>query len=378
MADLPRRDELFARFRAGAIAVPNTRVTPDVIDQEGSDMNLVAAASSIMGEQLVQRLARAVADSFINTAKGRALDRVVFDRIGIARKPAAPAVVTLELSRPTAGAGAGTVDGALPGTGTTTRVTTNTGVVYTLTQPALFGVSELGPISVLAQAEIAGPESQVAPNQQWAFVDTPFDGTITIANPNASAGAALEESDEKYRARARQFFPTIRRGVLGAIEFGLLAVPGIDSAAVTERLDPQGVPACFVEAYILDELGQSNTGLAARAATSLLEYRALGIPVRVIAGTIDFFDVAFSGLTFDTAIIEDTVQAAVDVRSAIISATNNLRPGQLLERAVIISAVKQVPGVILPEGALVDPPADLQPSADNVALRTKRELISLG
>lgn len=376
MADFPRRDELFRRGRAGVLSIPDTRISADAIDTQGSDVNLVLAAAATMAEQIVQRLAQAVQNSYINTARGRALDRAVFDRLGLPRVPAAPAVVDIQLQRPTAAAGAGTIIGALPGGGANpTRISNNAGIIYILTQSATFGASDLGPITVRAQAEIAGRDQQVGANQAWNFVDPVFDPSITIANPDTAAGAAEEETDERYRARARNFLPTLRRGVLPAILFGLESTPGVETATAIEVIGQDGVPGCSVQAFVLDSLGQSNAALAARALANLLEFRSAGIPVISFPGTVQFTDISIA-LTFDSALVENTVQAAEDVKSAIIAATNALRPGQTLERSLILAAARSVRGVQIADTALTVPAGDLIPPSIDIAFRTLRERIS--
>ncbi len=377
MADLPRRADLFRRGRAAAIAVPDSRVTADVIDTDGSDINLVLNSGAVMGEQIVNRLAVAIQNAYINTARGRGLDRVVIDRLGIPRIAAAPAVLDVQLARPTFTGGAGTVLGGLPGgANTPTRIVNNTGNVYFLTQSAIFGATDLGPVTVRAQAQIAGFANQVGPNQAWTFVDVPFDPTITITNTATAAGAAEEESDEKYKIRARNFLPTIRRGIAAAIQFGLESTPGVASASVVEITNNAGLPACSGQAFVLDALGVSNAGLAARAQNSLLEFRALGIPVSVFSGLVSNQAIAIA-LTFDTALVEDTVQAAEDVKSAIIAAMNALRPGQTLQRSFILAAARSVRGVEIADSALTVPTGDLIPASNDIAFRTRRELITI-
>jgi uncharacterized phage protein gp47/JayE len=284
----------------------------------------------------------------------------------------------VQLTRVTAAAGAGTIEGGLPGSGPPdpTRIRTNQGITYILTQDASFTAVDLGPITVPIQAELAGLASEVDANQTWSFTDVPFDASIVIANPMETAGGADEETDEEYRARAKSFFPTVRRGTLGAIEFGLLSTPGIASVSVKEVLDVSGTPACVVEAFILDELGRANETLAARGLANLLEFRAAGIPVRVIAGVPQFVDIELS-LTFDTAIILDTSQAASDVKFAIVSALDNQSPGENLLRSTIISAVRTVPGVIFEDTDLTEPAGTLVPSAESIVFRTKKELITI-
>ncbi len=378
MADLPNRQELFRRWRAAALAVPGTRISPREIDRDGSDLNLNAAAASIMGEEIVNRLARAVAGNFEDTASGQQLDRVIFDRKGIPRKPAAPSVLRFALSRPTSTAGAGTVQGGeLGDVPAPTRVRTNAGIVYFLKQNAAFGATDLGPILVDGQAVVAGLANEIDEDQDWSFVDAPFDETIAIANAVESAGAADEELDSAFKARVKDFFRTTQKGTIGAIEFGLRNTPGIESASVVEILSTAGLPACSGQAFILDALGQANETLGARGLLSLLEFRPIGIPISVIPGTPLFINVDFSGTSFDTAIVLDTSQAEDDVKSAVVAALNNQQPGQKLLRMTILAAAKRVAGFVFEPENLVEPAGTLIPASPDIVFRTRRELVRL-
>lgn len=382
MADLPTRAELFRRFRNGALAVPGTLISPTEIDREGSDLNLLAAAAAIMGEEIVNRMALCLAGVFEDTASGDRLDRVIFDRKGLPRKGSAPFVGEVQLTRPTAAAGAGVVEGALPGEGPPgpTRIRSNRGITYLITEDAIFGAADLGPVTVPIQAETSGIDQGVDADQAWSFVDVPFDSTILISNPDPdgeTAGGSDEEADEDYRARASRFFETLRRGTLPAIEFGLLSTSGIASATVLEVLESgTGLPACSGEAFILDELGRANEELAARGLLSLLEYRALGIPIRVTAGTIDFIPIEFSGTGFDSTIVNDTSVSRANVRLRIVSALGNQQPGQELLRSTILAAAKSEPGFIVEDSNLIEPSLRLVPSTKDITFRTRPELIT--
>lgn len=361
--------------------MPNPKVSAREINREGSDLNLLATAATVMGEEVVNRMARAMAGAFEDTAEGAALDRVILDRKGLPRLPAAPAVVSLELTRPTNLAGAGILPGGPAGSGppAPTRLRTNQNIVYFLLEPAVFGAADLGPITVPAQAEIAGLENEVGPNQQWSFLDTPFDQTIEVSNPDeeVAAGASDDESDDAYRSRSRDFYSTVRRGTLGAIELGVRSTPGVASGSALETLSAStGLPACHVEAYYLDALGRSNQTLGARVGLNLLTYRAAGIPVVRVDGVVQNVTINFDLFDFDTKIVVDTAQAFDDVRNAIVAALGNQRPGQNLLRSTILAAARSIPGVLVEDSDLLEPAGTLIPSSSEITFRTRKELIS--
>jgi len=378
MADIPTRAELFARARAAALATPGSKISPKEIDRPGSDANLLFNAIALVGEEIANRAARALAGCFEDTAKGKRLDRVIFDRKSLPRKGAAAATVSLTLARATDDAGAGTIVGGVPGSDPQpSRVRTNRGIVYQLLSDVSFGATSLGPYTVTAQAELAGLDYEVDELQSWSWVDQPFDPTITITNTEAASGAAEVEEDDRYLARSRNFYNTVHRGTQDAIDAGLQAVPGVDVESSEEIIDPSnGYPAGRVRAFVLDRLGRADSTLAARGRLALNSYRALGVPVFVEPSVPEFVEISFS-VSFDTRIVQDSVQQANRVKAAVVAALENQRPGQSLLRSTIIAAIKSVPGAVMEDSDLLVPTATLLPTAVGTAFRTKLELVRL-
>ena len=377
MADFPSRTELLRAFRAGAMAVQGTRLSAREIDREGSDLNLIAAAATLMGEAVVHRIARAYSGVFEDTATKERLDRVVFDRKGLPRQPAYPAVVTLSLSRAAATAGAGTIQGGVRGSSPAPARIRKGGIVYYLTESASFGALDLGPVEVVAEAELAGTAYQVAAGDGWQWVDAIFDSTIAATNAEDAAGASDEETDEQYRARAKDYFPGLSKATLRALLGAARSASGVSVASVAERIDADGAAARVVEAFVLDALGTSNQALAERTRRELISTRALGIPVVVSGGVPDYVSIEFTGVEFDTALVEDTADCFRRVQTAIVSRLQNQVPGQKLLRTTILAAARSVPGFLCEDSDLTDPLGTLTPSDDNVVLRTKPELITL-
>lgn len=385
MADLPRRDELFRRFRAGVLAVANTRISAKALDTEGADANLIAAAASLMGDEIVSRMSRALAGCFESSAVDAALDRLIMDRKSFPRKPSSPAVGFIQLTRPTAAAGAGTIDGGpLGGLITPTPIKTSSNIDYVLLSNAVFGAADLGPITVPVQSLLSGRQFQVDAGQQWTFGQTVFDNTIIVNNVEGMAGASDLELDADYRSRSQLFFASLRRGTLEAIRFGALSVPGVTSVSVIEATNPDGNPACMVEVFVLDPTGRANARFAALVQNALLGFRPAGIPVIAKEASVDYITIRFRGVSFDASVVQDTAQATEDIRSAIVAVLNNQAPGQSLVTNTITSAVRLVPGVLLPDyvstdnppQGLIEPVGTQFPPNSSIALRTRRELIS--
>lgn len=374
MPDLPTRADF---FNIGATEVlarsaarpPGKRLTPEAVFTEGTDINIIEASTSAMADEATRRLAERVAALFLDSAEGADLDRLVADRFSptVVRKQATPAVVTLSFSRPDASAGAGSI--ALG-----SKVRTETGVEYELTQSAAFGVSELGPITADAQATVPGTQTNAAADTITQFVDAPFDPDMVVTNPEPAAGGAEIESDASLRERARDFFTQARRGTKAAIKFGAETVAGVQSATVEEILDPlSGLQTGDVFVYIADAAGNGNPALSAAVEQALEEYRAAGIIVRVEPSVPLFVDIQYR-LEFDPAF--DSNAAFEQVRLLTVSRVNQLAPGQILRVSLLFETARQVPGVIVPDDAIVLPSTDFVPPS-NQTIKTDAARVTL-
>ena len=367
MAGLSQRD-LFEVGRAEAVSGP-TKFDRAIIDTDGSDVNVIFNVSATMGEESAAYTQRALNALRLATASGEDLDRLVWDLYQIRRKDEAPAVVTLRLSRSSGGSGFSIPAGSPFGT--------TTGQVYTTVVPAAFSNGSNGPIDVLAVAEVSGEGGNV-PDGVITVIQGSFpDATLVVTNPEKAAGGSPRQSDESFKDTARQFYTTARRGTKSAIEFGAIQVPQVAQAAATEVLDPTaGLPVYRVQLIVSDLQGQANSALAASVVTELDEYRALGVPVLVVPATPQYVTVKISGVAFSAG--TSTAQALADAKALIVALVNNLRPGATLYRSQILSAIGplQVPGLIVPEGALVEPAGDLVPTTGTV-IRTSLDRVEV-
>ena len=363
--DLPTRADLVRVGRSAALAVPGALVPAREFDRTGSNANLLLALAALMGEEVVNEVRLGFRDLLLDTAVGQALDRLVFDRYGLVRKAAARATGTLRYSRATVAGGAGSLPAGQ-------RARSASGVVVETTAVASF-TSTATTVEVGARALLSGTGGSVPASSVTLHVDPPFDSTITVSNPSGFAGGADAESDANFRARARKFLPTIRRGILGALEFGALEVAGVDASRAVEVLDGSSVPATAVELYILDAAGRSNSDLAQAVRDKLLEYRAIGVPVRVVGGAV-FNQPITIDLSFETG--TDSLAAAASVRNTIASVINSLDIGETMRVADIIAAARSVPGVVVAAGAVSVPVSDVVP-ATNQAIRTSAALITI-
>lgn len=382
MGDLPSRQDLFQAGRAylkqQALTNPDVRITPAIYDVAGSDVNILAGIGSVMGEQLSAAWARCMKGMFVATATGAALDRKVYDNFGFTRNPAAAATVDLVLHRPTFGAGGGTIPAG-------NRIQTASGSIFSLQTDVPFGATDLTK-TASGFAAVVGPDQNVLANTLTAWLDAPFDPTITVTNPAPAAGGTNVESDAQFRGRALVFFLTVRRGILAAIQFAAQTpdpqntsqtkqyLSGVAVATAYEIVNPgSGLPAGAVQLVIGDANGNASALMIQAVKDNLLWFRAAGIPVFVSGGNVVFEPVIYA-LDFAAGI--DTVAASQAVASVAVAVSQFNRPGAPLLRSDLFAAARAVPGVIVPAGAVVAPVGDVIPANNNQIIRVRLQDVS--
>lgn len=366
MSDLPNRVDLFRVGRRSIVTTSGLRINPKVIDTEGSDVNILLGAASLMGEEAIAALATCMRGLFVETAESDALDRVAFDRYQLSRLPAGPATVDLTLSH-TAGPTGTVPSGTRVSTVGGTQFSTNADVVFTATDASR---------TVSATALVAGPDGNVQAAALSRFVDQPFDATMTVTNPAGAAGGVDAESDVEFRSRILGFFPTVRRGTLGAIEFGARQVAGVAVARAIEILNTTAggaVPACSVELIVADRQGGFSEPMLQAVRDILIGFRVGGIPVNVSGGIVQNVSVTWD-IDFDAGV--DQVRVREELRAVTVAVAQFLRPGEILYRSSLIAGARAVPGAIVAVGSLVVPVGDTVPTTNRHLIRINSTAIT--
>jgi uncharacterized phage protein gp47/JayE len=347
---------------------PNVRLNPQVADIPGSDLNVAIGIDSVIGEEVSMRGAAAMRGAFAELARGAQLDRVIADRSPLRRFGSTPAKVDLVLARPAPGS-------ATPFTYEAGSVVIAGGTQFGLDADAVFG-DFATTITVAATATTAGADTNVAAGAVNGFSTTPFDTTLTVTNPASAAGGTDREDDIAFLGRYRSFFPTLSKGVLGAIEFAALQVPGIAVATATDILNPSnGFPAAIVQLVIGDRSGNATSGMIQAVSNKILGYRAGGIQVVVLGGVVAYQSVQWA-LAFKVGM--DEKLATQRVRAVTVALSQFLPPGGTLYRSKLISAASQVPGVIIRDSSLLYPLGDVEPAAGNQMLRILPSQVTFG
>ena len=378
--DRPTYSDLFQVAR-NQLLIANPRLT--AVDREGSDANALVASIAAVGDEVSQQVAYVAAASFLDTADGTALDRLVFDRYGLVRKPAAAALGTVQF---TSAAGAASTFG-IP---ENTLLTTSDGVQFQTTEPVTFPIGSNGPISAPVRSVLAGATQQVRAGTIVAVV-SPIGGApadLAVTNALATSGAADPETDNELRERARRFFTTVQRGTLAAIEQAARNVPGVRYATAFEDVDQFGAQSGYVSLVVTDQYtdtlatlsvvppayqAQSQV-LAQQVALAVDQARAAGIYVATLVAQVVLQPVTLRlrvKAGFDSAAV--TLQA----RAVCVQVVNALPPGAVLTVAALESALANVQGLYFVGDEVIVPAATIAPTPLQV-LRTNLQLVVTG
>jgi uncharacterized phage protein gp47/JayE len=362
--DLPSRLALYGIGRQFVVGRAK-KIDPAQVDVAGSDANLFVGIGSVVSEALIRQLAYRTGALLLDSCDDEDLDRYAYDRYNLTRKGASPARGAITITRATTTAGAGSVP-----TGTVVR--TDTGVEYVTTTVAAFGALATSATCNVRAAQ-AGKATQVGAGAivKFAKPQDLWDASLVPANPKPTAGGEEVESDDLFRARIRDFWRTARRGVIGAIEFGALTVPGIVSAVASEALGVNGLPARVVNLYIADSTGVASDALAAEVATALLEYRAAGIAVIIFTSLPTIVTVELA-LSFSPGV--ETITLAEQVRAAVFEFVNSLPVNGPLYVQELGSVLQRFSGdgLIPKQSSIVQPVGDVIPDVGQT-LRTTLE-----
>jgi hypothetical protein len=184
-----------------------------------------------------------------------------------------------------------------------------------------------------------------------------------------------DKARDKWRERLRQFWASVRRGTLGAIQYGALLVPGIVSAQAVEVTTQGGTPARLVMLYISDSSGVASEAMAEAVRAALLDYRAAGIQV-IVATSIPQIVAVQLKLAFQSGV--DSAGLTDIIRNSMVEFINSLPVSGTLYRGQLFSMLQRyvVDGLIVNEDSIVSPTGDLVPNA-GMTLRTTLDQVTV-
>jgi uncharacterized phage protein gp47/JayE len=380
MADLVDFNLLFRVARDEALA-RNSKLTLAIIQREGTDANVLLAGAAAAAEEVLGQLQFVEAGLFLDSAVGTQLDRLVFDRYGLTRKPAAAAQGFIQFTTTVPNP-----SGFIIPSGT--QVQTTDGIQYVTTVAASFPAATVGPIQVAIRSALAGIDQQARIGTisiVSQITGSPSD--LVVTNTQATAGAADEELDDSLRNRARLFFVTARKGTKSALEAGALAVPGVVTATAFEGLDTFGNPSRRVQLVVADsftiQLANFSTtpppayqvqaqALALEVQNGLNDVRAYGIQVDVIVAAVVLLPIILR-LTFNAG--TDIALATTRARAAAVNYCNGLAPGVTFQPTDLIDLLRPVPGLFISGQEVANPPGPVICNPTQV-LRSSLELVT--
>ena len=359
MADLATFKDLFRIARDEAL-VRNQQLSLAEANRNGSDLNILLAASAGVGDEVMTQLAVVNSGLFLDTAKRERLDRLVYDRYGILRKPAAPAYAIVQITTPVATPAAFSIPAG-------TQFSTADGIQYVSTTAVSYPVGSVGPINVEVRSALAG-QSQKAKIGSITSITSQLSGaptSVLVSNSAASFGGEDEETDAQLAARARAFFKNASKGTLSAITAAALAVPGIVTAQAFEHVDALGRSLGVVDLVVTDSFTnqfitsgavpgyQSQIAALTDAVSSALDdTRAAGIQVRVVVAQVLIQSVKLA-LTFRAGF--DTAAVTNAVIGTIIEYINTGAPGQGIVVSDMRALLKTIPGLYYTGNEIVSP-----------------------
>lgn len=355
-----------------------TTLDPAAVDKPGSVLNIVAAAMATIGAELDARASARIAARLKGSSTGADLDQLVSEETAgeLPRLGAATAVMTLKASRPTSGAGGGTIPA-----GTAVLVG---GLTFTLNDPIVFAPTALGPLVGNFTCSTAGPEGNLGPSDVKGFANPGalFDPSLVLAaystgSDGYAAGGSLRESDAEYRARSALYESgtDVDADLLVA---GALSTPGVKYASLVEHVDGSGVLTGDATLYIADVNGRANKALVARVVAGLRDFRMPGQQVYIVGAAP-----VLQAIVVHYAVLSGFDQTAVfeKVRAAVVASVNKLPPGATLTIASLTAAVFSVAGTVadpaVPDG-IVSPSVDTAPPAPSTLFRTSLDLVTFG
>jgi hypothetical protein len=381
MPDLPSFSDLF-RVARDEILARNSKLSRDAVEREGMDANILLAGACAAADEVIGQLTVLSAGLFLDSAQKTALDRLLFDRYGLVRKPAAAAIGSVQFSNPT----------AVPVTFTipvNTYLSTADGKQFVTTESTIFNAGSAGPLTVAVRSVLAGADQNVKAGTITNIITTISSAPsgFAVTNALATAGADDAELDPAFRERGRRFFTTARRGTIAAIEAAALGVSGVRSATAFEVVDAIGRPARLVQLVVADAFTEQfanitgvlpatyqvqSQGLAASVFAGLADVRPAGVFVQVIVANVVLQAIQLA-LTFNAG--ADVNSVALQARAAAVNYVNGLAPGAAFVPGDLLAKFQAISGLLYTGSELVSPLGAISAKPTQV-IRTSLGLVS--
>ncbi len=294
----------------------------------GTVLRAVGRELALLHQQVNEAYRRA----FLDTANGVALDGVVA-LLGVTRNPAQPATGTVRFSRRQAGP----------------RLVVETGTVvedqaqrrYQTTQPAVIDEGAL-----TGDATVSAVETGLGGNNDagtLTVMPTPPTGVDEVTNPGRVTGGLAAEADAELRERARHALERAGNATLGALEFAVRDVDGIEDVAVIDHTVDLAVPLGEVRVrYAAGGDDERRAKIQGDVAKVVERTRAAG--VLVVADPVQ--EVSLSGAVLVVTADEAAGPAAAQEYGRVLAETiDGTGIGRPLSLRRLVALVFRVPGL---------------------------------
>lgn len=321
----PTHDELYDIAKAPLQAAESSL---SILDGDISDLLLLGVAA--MGDHIVGYADRGIKRTYFDGAEKEALDTLIDDHLGLPRNEAQRAYGEITVTRVSAAAGAGTIfAGHVFATDFDTLGAT---IEYVALVDQAWGGAEVGSKTLQIEAIYPGRSGNVAINRVRRIVSSLWDSTFTITNAAAIAGGSDDETDPQYRERGRGYSSTIRRATLAALEYGAKQ----NSTGVVNATAHENTSTGIVDLYVSDAAGGSNPTMVSNVVTELRNWRAAGIPLNVLGGTLLDPTIA---LTIGVRPGVSQTELAPKLQVGLAAWSDRLKVGETLILGELIAAV---------------------------------------
>lgn len=229
-----------------------------------------------MGEEVTRALLTLFDALFFSTEDEVALDTLLLDRFGgnLERRQATSAYGPVVFARPTAGAG----DVVIPA-GLEVYASTAPELRFRLRADVL--MTGTTPVTGIVDCQSTGPQGNLAVGMMNRITNSP-DPALTVSNTERLVGGSAKQSNAEVRAAIQQYFQTLARGTSSALALGAKQVEGVAIAVVDEaHIGPDD--GGYIDVYVGDLDGQSNSTMTAQVTETLRAWRAAGVLVWVHA-----------------------------------------------------------------------------------------------
>jgi hypothetical protein len=230
----------------------------------GSVVRTLAESTALEIARLYAQLDAVYKAGFVDTATGDSLDHVV-GLLGVDRVRGGRATGEIEFSRVAGGRGEITIPAG-------TRVMTADGKVEYATTAAVTLVDRQGVVRVTARD--VEPNDPVGADA-LTVLPVPIEGIAAVTNPSPTARAALDETDDELRRRAKSFLGGSERATLGALR-GAIARQQIN-AEIEESAETPGL------VLVTPHVEALPPELEQRLLAAIEQSRPAGVQVQLLA-----------------------------------------------------------------------------------------------